>query len=203
VLNEEIKLSEGEIVLFVLYELGGWKERIHTEDIALECFRLAPSKFSWVKYPQYPDLMAAWYAIGSAKKIEDGKLLVGGSERKKGTGKDKFGGWRLTNDGIKWIQNNKERIEKKLKGKQNPNIRLLNNIKIKKLLSSRGFQLFREYGIKAQIPYADFVESLTCTVNTKTEVVLEKLEQLYLAANMLNQTEIMGYLDYCRNYVKK
>lgn len=45
-------LSNIDIVVYALYVLGGWRERIHTEDIALKCFEIAPSRFSWVKYPR-------------------------------------------------------------------------------------------------------------------------------------------------------
>ncbi len=65
--NEE-SLSNIDIVVYALYALGGWRERIHTEDIALKCYEIAPSKFSWVKYPQYPDNHTAYLSLGDAKK---------------------------------------------------------------------------------------------------------------------------------------
>ena len=35
-------LSNIDIVVYALYLLGGWHERVHTDDIALKCFELAP-----------------------------------------------------------------------------------------------------------------------------------------------------------------
>ncbi len=77
------ELSNEEIVLYALHLLGGWHKRVHTEDIALKCFELAPSKFSWTKYPKYPDLAPARFALESAKNSQYGSLVEGESERKK------------------------------------------------------------------------------------------------------------------------
>ena len=107
-----IPLSNIEIAVFALFVLGGWQTRILTEDIAIKCFELAPTKFSWINYKHYPDLMTAWYALGDAEKTKNGRLVIGESERKKS--KSTIGGWRLSDEGIKWIESNKDRIESSL-----------------------------------------------------------------------------------------
>jgi len=75
-------MSDKDIVLYSLYLLGGWHKRVHTEDIALKCYEIAPSRFSWVKYPQYPDLAPARFALEATKKAQYGALVRGVSERK-------------------------------------------------------------------------------------------------------------------------
>jgi len=200
---KETKLSDVDVVLYALYLLGGWQERVHTEDIALKSYELTPTKFSWVKYPQYPDSMAVWYALGDAKKDRYGALVVGGSERKKGSGKDKFGGWRLSEKGVIWIKDNINRIELSLKGNVSPENRLLVDRRIKALMNSKAFNNYLVKGEKAIISHAEFAESLTCTVNTKPEVLYERLEQLYSSANILNQYEVKQYIDFCRNRFTK
>jgi hypothetical protein len=202
-LTKENKLSEVDIVIYSLYQLGGWQERIHTEDIALRCFQTAPSKFSWIKYKQYPDLMTAWYALGRAKKGRYGGLVIGGSERKKGTGKDKFGGWRLNEKGLQWIEDNRYRIEEALFGGMSPDDRLIEARRLKTLIKSQAYKKHVSQGEKAEISHAEFAESLICTVNTKPEMLRERLEQLYSAAEVLKQIEVKQYLDYCRNRFNK
>ena len=73
--EEPDKLSDIDIALYALYLLGGWQKRVHTEDIALRCYKLVPSKFSWVKYPQYPDPAPTRFALGDAKKKKYGMLV--------------------------------------------------------------------------------------------------------------------------------
>lgn len=200
---KESKLSDVDIVIYALYELGGWQERIHTEDIALRCFKIAPSKFSWVKHKEYPDLMAVWFALGDAKKERYGALVVGGSERKKGSGKDSFGGWRLSEKGLQWIKDNKPRIEEALHGSMSPDTRLLEDRRLKTLIRSQAYYKYITQGEKAEISHAEFAESLVCTVNTKPEILLERLEQLFSAADTLKQNEVKQYINYCRHRFSK
>lgn len=200
---KENKLSDVDIVIYALYDLGGWQERIHTEDIALRCFKVAPSKFSWVKYKEYPDLMTAWFALGDAKKERYGALVVGGSERKKGSGKDSFGGWRLSERGLQWIKANKHRIEEALYGGISPDTRLLEDRRLKTLIKSQAYRKYIIHGEKAEISHAEFAESLVCTVNTKPEILLERLDQLFLVADTLKQNEVKHFINYCRHRFSK
>ncbi len=197
------QLRNIDIVLYVLYLLGGWQERIHTEDIAIKCFELVPSKFSWVKYRQYPDIMTVWYALGDAEKKKYGALVVGGSERKKGSGKDKFGGWRLSDNGVRWLNENKFRIERAMQIAIAPNDRLFENRRIKSLIQSKALKEYLKEGESANISLAEFAESIVCTVNTKPKIMSERLDQLYTAANILNQDNIKHYLDFCRKKFAK
>jgi hypothetical protein len=189
-------LSDIDIAVYALYTLGGWQERIHTEDIALRCYELAPSKFSWVKYPQFPDLTPTRFALGDAKKLKYGTLIKGESERKK-TSKN-IGGWMLTANGVEWVKTNKERIEEYL-GRQIPTgDRLPADRKLKELLGSVAFRKFREYGEKADISHAEFAESLVCTVNAKAEVLNERLDQLHSIAEERKRDDVKSYINACR-----
>jgi len=190
------KLSAVDIAVYALYLLGGWQKRIHTEDIALKCFELAPSKFSWVKYTSYPDIAPARFALEAAKKPKYGALVKGESERKRTV--KSVGGWLLTAEGIKWIKEHKSRIEKYL-GKYKPTgDRLEADRKLKELLRSVAFKKFREHGEKAEISHAEFAESLVCTVNARTEVLNARLDRLYSIAEELGKEEVKMYVNFCR-----
>lgn len=189
-------LSNKDIVIYALYLLGGWQRRVHTEDVALKCYKLAPSKFSWVKYPKYPDLASARFVLEAAKKPENGALVVGETERKRTI--KKIGGWMLTTDGIQWINDNKERIEKYL-GKRIPTgDRSLADRKLKELLKSAAFQKFMKDRDNAEISHAEFAESLVCTVNTGLEILNDRLEQLYSIAENLKKKEVKNYVNFCQ-----
>lgn len=191
------ELSDKDIVIYALYLLGGWQKRVHTEDIALRCYEFAPSKFSWVKYPQYPDLAPARFALEKAKRPEHGALVKGESERKR-TRKKGIGGWMLTERGIQWVESNKSRIERYLDEHLTTGDRLPADRKLKELLRSVAFRKFRECGEQAEISHAEFAESLVCTVNTKAEVLNDRLEQLYSIAEVLRREEVKDYVNFCR-----
>jgi hypothetical protein len=190
------ELSDKDISIYALYLLGGWQKRVHTEDIALKCFQLAPPKFSWVKYPQYPDLAPARFALEAAKKPQYGALVKGESERKRTV--KSVGGWMLTAEGIKWIKENKPRIEKYL-GKHKPiGDRLPIHRRLKQLVGSAAFTKFRDQGEHAEISHSEFAESLVCTVNTRPEVLNDRLDQLYSIAEELGKQEVKNYVNFCR-----
>lgn len=191
--NKKIeKISDKDIVLYALYLLGGWQKRVHTEDIALKCYQIAPSKFSWVKYPQYPDPQPVRFALEKC-----GALVKGGSERKKTV--KSVGGRMLTAEGIKWIKVNKPRIEQYL-GKQRPiGDRLPTDRKLKELFKSMAFKKFLDHGEQAEISHAEFAESLVCTVNTRVEVLNDRLDQLYSIAEELRKEEVKNYVNFCRS----
>lgn len=189
-------LSDKHIVLYALYLLGGWQKRVHTEDIALKCFQIAPTKFSWVKYPEYPDIAPARFALEAAKKQKHGALVKGESERKKTV--KSVGGWMLTANGLQWIKDNKELIEKYL-GKHVPTgERLPADRKLKELLGSVAFNKFINDGEQAEISHAEFAESLVCTVNTRSEVLNDRLEQLYSISEKMKKKEVKDYVNFCR-----
>jgi len=189
-------LSDKDIAIYALYLLGGWQKRIHTEDIALKCFELAPSKFSWVKYPRYPDVTPARFALEAAKKLKYGALVKGESERKR-TSKN-IGGWMLTPNGVEWVEANKGRIEEYL-GKYVPaGDRSAADRKLRELMVSVAFRKFRDGGEQAEISHAEFAESLVCTVNTAAEVLNDRLEQLYSIAEELKREDIKSYINFCR-----
>ncbi|MFC1955324.1 hypothetical protein ACFLWZ_02135 [Chloroflexota bacterium] len=194
-MGQVITLNDKDIVLYALYSLGGFQNRIHTEDIALKCYELAPSRFSWTKYPQYPDIQPVRFALEKCKP-----LIIGGSERKQPS---KITGWRLTDKGIKWLETNLTRIENQLRGKQSPNVRLVDTRRMKSLMNSLAYKKFIVEGENAEIYHAGFAESITCTVNTKPDVLSERLEQIYSMANMLKQDEVKEYVDFCRRRFSK
>lgn len=218
-LNKERKMqaskienvSDKDIVLYALYLLGGWQKRVHTEDVALKGYEIAPSKFSWVKYPQYPDIAPARFALEAAKKPKYGALVDGRSERKRekkprnlkdllnDSKSKKISGWILTGSGLKWIESNKARIEKFLDIHIPRGTRLPADRKIKELFNSSAFKKFKKYGEQAEISHAEFAESLVCTVNTRIEVLNDKLEQLYFIAKELKKDEVENYVNFCRN----
>ena len=195
--KEEIDtLSNKDIAVYALYVLGGWRKRIHTEDVALKCYQLAPSKFSWVKYPQYPDVAPTRFILEKVKEPENGALVKGESERKR-TAKS-IGGWMLTAAGVQWIKGNKSRIEHYL-GEHTPvGDRVSRDRRLKELLKSIAYKRFMDYGEKAGISHADFAESLVCTVNTRAEVLKDRLDLLYSTAEELGREEVKNYVNFCR-----
>lgn len=190
------KLSDKDVVLYALYLLGGWQRRVHTEDVALKCYQLVPSRFSWVKYPQYPDLAPARFALEAAKKPKFGALVEGESEKKRTI--KKTGGWRLTENGIQWIRDTRSRVEQCLGEQIPPKGRLLADRTLEELVKGTAFKKFESCGEQAEISHAEFAEALICTVNTGVEVLNERLKQIYSTAEELKREEVKKFVKFCQ-----
>ncbi|MEI6135216.1 MAG: hypothetical protein WCP72_09595 [Desulfomonile sp.] len=188
-------MNNPNIAVYALHLLGGWYQRIHTEDVAVKCYELAPSRFSWTKYPQYPDLAAARYSLESAAKDSFGKLVEGASEKTR-TSK-KFLGWRLTEAGREWIKANRETVEKELGTVGIVGDRTLADRRFKELLRSRAFAKFRKRGPQADISLAEFAEALLCTVNAGQQILRERLDQIEAITKEFNKPEVAEFLRYC------
>src|SRR5436305_15215495 len=81
-------VSNTDIVLVVLADLGGATKAIDIEDIAEAAWTAVAARFSWPRHQQYPDLDAVDVTLRAAKKNDK---LVAGSKKD---------GWMLTAAGV-------------------------------------------------------------------------------------------------------
>ncbi len=81
---EAAAVSNTDIVLVVLADLGGGERAVDIEDIAEAAWQVVPARFSWPKHQQYPDLDAVDVTLRAAKKNAG---LVTGAKKT---------GWMLT-----------------------------------------------------------------------------------------------------------
>ncbi len=106
-------LYKWEIVLISLYQLGGSKSKIHTEEIAFKAFRINSEEFSWTmkKFSKYPDLEPTRKALF---KLRTEKKVIGAYATE--LNKD---GWILTEAGMEDCLKRKDILDIK-KNKSNP-----------------------------------------------------------------------------------
>src|SRR5713226_8741925 len=95
------EISNVDIALYALFRLGGDTAPVHTEDVALKCFQLARERFSWKKYPQYPELDPARFALLDAAKPIYGKLARQVFKKIGGRGQSH---WVLTAAGLDYLR---------------------------------------------------------------------------------------------------
>ncbi len=107
------KLNKSEIVLISLYQLGGAKKKIYSEEIAYRAFRIKIEDFSWKmeKFKKYPDLEPARKALF---KLRTEKKVIGAYATD--LNKD---GWILTEKGLEECLNKKDFLDIK-KNKSRP-----------------------------------------------------------------------------------
>ena len=93
--NKAIRdLSNVEIILLAVSDLGGEVKAIDIEDIAIQAYKYAPEKFSWRKYKDNIDIRVVVYAIKDASTPKKGPPLLTGSYKH---------GFMLSSDGKQWV----------------------------------------------------------------------------------------------------
>ena len=91
---QKVDFSKPELVTIAVALLGGDAMHVDREDIALKANDLAPGQFNWRKYPERIDLDAVGGTLRTAKKPQNGGLVVGNNTK----------GWMLSPAGLKWIK---------------------------------------------------------------------------------------------------
>ncbi len=86
--------SNLELVTMAVALLDGDVEYVDREDIAIKVNEIAPGRFNWRKYSERIDLDAVGGTLRSAKKPQNGGLLVGNNTM----------GWMLSPAGLQWIE---------------------------------------------------------------------------------------------------
>ena len=142
---KKTELSNLEIVVVAVARLGGKTQSIHTEDVAVEAYKLAPGHFAWRKYPDHIDLESVRRTLTNAS-LKSSPLVVGSVRR----------GWMLSKHGIQWIEKNVQNLPT-LSGYRRDSISDGIEIEKARLRETRAWQKYQS-GLIDQINLDDFFE---------------------------------------------
>lgn len=195
------ELSNIDIALFALYKLGGISKKIHTEYVAWEAYQLAKERFSWrlseFREKGFPDKTPVRFALEQAKKKENGRLVSG---RAGGDiNRPELEGWRFTPQGAEWIKNNERRILTALKQKAPDLPKLVAEHFIRQLKNDPCFVSFNKNGNLNEVSPYMFTDMLACAPDASKEIIRQKFERLLTTANLVNDKEILKFLEACAN----
>lgn len=192
------ELSNVDVVVYVVFKLGGIEKKIHTEHIAMECFRLCKERFRWRlhEYRNYPDKQHVREALKGAVYFKDGAIITGraGVEA---SGKE-TDGWMLTPKGAKWIIKNYRRIEKALKiettAAKRPDIQRI----LRKFKQEKCYQRFLQYGALKDMSEYDFKDMLNCGPDAYPETIRKEFNRLKTQGEITQNKSILSFLEACK-----
>ncbi len=199
-------LNHLEITTIVLYLLGGGTRAIHHEDVAIKCFELFPTKFSWTKYPQYPDIKPSLFALEAGRKSVNGNVIEGNTRK----------GWMLTSKGIEWIDRNQNKVDNILsRVETNQSQRLPTQGRSQGVIrkpeeeiqSLRKTDAYQKYiqGVKEQIDVYDFHRFMRINQYVPSKKYEQRLEEIKLLTEKdenLKELVIFLYRKFKNKYQK-
>lgn len=179
------KIANWEIFVWALYQIGGSSQFVDIEDVALECFRIAPARFSW-RTKDLPDYKKCTKALQEAEKKHP-QILVKTS--------DSFAR-QLTAEGQRWIETNSKRLSRILQRgvpvpepKQRPTSRMMTEIE-----RSEPFILWIETGVIPQEKWR-MADVLRCSPDSNPSIWTNRLESARSVAYSAEKKSILQFLD--------
>jgi len=191
-------LTNIDIVLYALFRLGGAEHKVHTEHIAVECFKLSKERFSW-RLPEYRDLAdkeLVRVALMDAAKNKYGRLAVGRSGIESVS--KELDGWSLTPSGAKWVVKQKDRIESILKVTPHESNRI-DAVRFKrKLIEEPCYQKFLRNGSMKEVTQYEFTDMIGCSPDARPETIRKSFSRLRSRAEITGDLTILAFIDACR-----
>lgn len=196
------KLVNWEIAVYALYLAGGASKPVHTEDVALKCFELAPDSFSWVRYPNNPDKDIARVALTDARKAKAGVLVTGRAGKgvrhvASARGAASTDGWMLTEAGVQWVLANETRLVGVLGTKATAYHRQDLLQKVKRVRKHRLFEMFKRSSDNFSPSLGDLADLLRCRVDADEGVWKKRIDLLRNQAILSQQEDMLTFVNRC------
>jgi hypothetical protein len=199
-------LTNIDVTLIALLELGGFEKRVHTEEIAYKAFELDPARFGWrlkeFRERGFPDKEPVRIALKDAAKEKYGALVEGrtgkeiSSTARKRKRKD-ADGWTFTPAGAKWIREREASIKQKL-GLERSNLHPTETARFLKQIKSQPlFAKYKQNGDLAQESCFTFTDMLNVSPDTSRAVISKKFLRLCSIAELAGDAEVRQFLDAC------
>ena len=188
--------------MYVLGVLGGEYQRVHTEDITVECHKLFPDGFSWTKYPELPDKDVVRVALTNARKPEHGGLVAGRAGQGLGLAAKTKGarvadGWILTPAGVDWLRKQGDRFkgvsqDRTLRDHRQEPLR-----RLRRIFHSSLWREFEESRQSFSPSIGELADLLRCRVDADSEVWLARFEHLRRDARATEKESLDRFIDVC------
>ena len=178
-------ITNSDVFLWALYELGGSDKFVDVEEVFIRAFELAPLRLSWRTRKDLPDLKKCSKALRDAESREPRLLMKRGSEMR-----------CLSVDGQRWIENNFDRLAESLGDERvvrAPHTRSHSRL-VAQALRSRVFRDWEDNGSITSQKWR-VAEMLRCSPDSSSEVFRNRLEALRSAAYSSGRTDALEFFN--------
>lgn len=198
-MNDSDAFTNVDIVLYALFLSGGAKAKVFTETVALESFKLVPERFSWRKYPQFPDIEPTRKALMEARNQK--KLISGRAGEVKGV--KPSDGWIFSPDGVRWIEENKSRISLALNTSPKRVSRTDLSVKLNELETSTAYKKFLKYKDCTYIKPYEFTDFLNASLDTPPSILRDRIDKISALVAAGKNNRLLVFINECKKHFSK
>ena len=179
-----------EIVLAVLDELGGATKFVDIEDVALGSYELAPDRFGWrtKKMPSRERVRMALVHANEHEQKRTGAVLV--IQNKDLTA------WKLTALGVAFVRENAPRTKKATgRGRAVPNAQSATARRVREIRRHGAFGRFLHGTPVAEMERFELADLLLCPPDAGVTGVQRKVDSAKAAALDVGDEQVVRFLD--------
>ena len=180
------EITNWEIFIWSLSQLGGSSGFVDVEDVFIACFELAPSRFSWRTRQDLPDTKKCSKALRDAEARRPLLLLKTRDGLKR----------QLTVEGQQWVARNEPRMIDALHSGRaveepasRPRARMLAEVE-----RSDPFQTWLHSGV-TPIEKWQVAELLRCSPDSDWRIWADRLEMLRAKANGAKRDRVLAFVE--------
>jgi hypothetical protein len=192
-----------DIILFALYELGGAREPVHTEDVAYKVFQypIGRQKYRWEKYEQFPDKERIARELRWLKKWK-GESYVKGHVNI-GARSNSIDGWILTAAGVERIKAIEKELRMALEAEAGTHSVYESEEVRKRITGSRCYKLYQKDASLESASDYDFTDMLYCLPDASTEKIRAAFDGLLGNVKAVDADDLVVFLEAARVRFRK
>lgn len=192
-----------DIILFALYELGGARGPVHTEDVAHRVFQypIGRQKYRWEKYEMYPDKERIARELRWLKKWK-GESYVKGHVNI-GARSDRIDGWMLTAAGVEHVKQMERRLRKAVEAEAGTHSVYKADEVRKRITETACFKLYQKDPALSNATDHHFTDMLYCLPDASSDKIRSAFDALLGNAKAVEAKDMVAFLEATRTRFHK
>ena len=184
-----------DIVLFALYELGGARRPVHTEEVAHRVFQypIGKQRYRWERYGMYPDKERIARELRRLKNWK-GQSYVRGHVNI-GARKDRIDGWMLTAPGVERVKKMEKRLTTTLATEMGTHsVYEAEDIR-KRIVKTACYRVYQKDTSLGSAKDHHFTDMLYCLPDASSDKIRSGFDALLAGAKAVEAAEIVEFLE--------
>lgn len=186
--------NNADLIIWSLYVLGGSSKRIDVEDLYLKCFEIAPLRLAWRTRSDIPDYKKCAKAL---QEVEDPRrsnklaLIIRLDQYNR----------QLSVEGVKWCEQYRDLLQS-LYGSYVPPAANQNLARrAKRIIESDAYAKYKRN--PASITRGDLAVAFRCPEMATHDVWRSRLDEVEVAANAVQDQDLLTFVAFTRNILGK